>query len=307
MSMAGLERLFQDLVRFSQASRSLATQRSSLEAQSELTDEQALELNVIKALLERLLGSEVHLVDPSEFMARLQGHGGEETAQQQVQTGLTLEYEFSQQLYESEQSTFQAGGVIRTSDGQEVEFELNLGMSRQFLLEQQGRLRIGPPLKDPLVVNFAAPSTQLTRTKFEFDIDSDGTPDQISFTGPGSGFLALDLNGDGQIGDGSELFGPSSGNGFDELALHDSDGNGFIDAADPVYQNLRIFSKDSQGTNRLTALGQHGIGAIYLGHASTPFELKEADGQTLGRIDSTGIFVSDEGRVGTVQEVDLAV
>jgi hypothetical protein len=196
--------------------------------------------------------------------------------------------------------------VIRTADGKEVQFDLQLSLSREFLLEHEGRLRIGPPLKDPLVVNYAAPSAQLTPTKFEFDIDSDGTPDQISFTGPGSGFLALDRNGDGEIGDGSELFGAASGSGFEELALLDSDGNGFIDAADPVYQNLRIFSKDAQGNSVLTALGQLGIGAIYLGRAATPFELK-ADGQTLGRIDSTGIFVSEEGRAGTVQQVDLAV
>ena len=87
LSSAGLERLFQDLVRISQAGRSLAPQPSRLEARSELTDEQTLELAVVKALLERLLGSEVHLVDPAEFVARLQSHGMEDISLQQRPAG----------------------------------------------------------------------------------------------------------------------------------------------------------------------------------------------------------------------------
>ena len=41
----------------------------------------------------------------------------------------------------------------------------------------------------------------------------------------GSGYLALDKNGDGTINDGSELFGTRNGDGFADLAQYDEDGN----------------------------------------------------------------------------------
>lgn len=65
------------------------------------------------------------------------------------------------------------------------------------------------------------PAASLTERDFAFDIDLDGHADQIAFVGTGSGFLALDRNGDGEINDGSELFGPESGDGFAELAAYD--------------------------------------------------------------------------------------
>ena len=89
---------------------------------------------------------------------------------------------------------------------------------------------------------------------------------RISFVGPGSGFLALDQNGDGTVNDGSGLFGARTGNGFHELAAYDDDGNGWIDEGDSVYVGLRIWEKDAEGNDRLMALGKRGLGAIFLGH-----------------------------------------
>ena len=66
---------------------------------------------------------------------------------------------------------------------------------------------------------------------------------KISFVGSGSGLLALDKNGDGIINNGTELFGPNTQDGFSELSKYDSDGNGWIDENDSVYDNLRICGK----------------------------------------------------------------
>ncbi len=63
----------------------------------------------------------------------------------------------------------------------------------------------------------------LVKKKFEFDLDFDGDPEQISYVGSGSGFLALDLNDNNQIDAGNELFGPETGHGFSELAQYDVD------------------------------------------------------------------------------------
>mgnify|MGYP000465316364 CR=1 FL=1 len=51
----------------------------------------------------------------------------------------------------------------------------------------------------------------------------------------GSGYLALNKNGDGVINDGSELFGTASGDGFYDLSMYDEDGNGWIDENDHAY------------------------------------------------------------------------
>ncbi|MFZ5651073.1 MAG: hypothetical protein ACOY4I_09470, partial [Bacillota bacterium] len=125
--------------------------------------------------------------------------------------------------------------------------------------------------------------------------------------GPGSGFLALDLNGDGKVNDGKELFGPSTGNGFLELSRYDDDGNLWIDEKDPIYEKLRIRAKGPGGNDVLLALGQMGVGTIYLGNVNTYFSLKNHQNETQAKITRSGIFVREDGAVGTVQQVDLVI
>ena len=60
-------------------------------------------------------------------------------------------------------------------------------------------------LCDPLVINLEGNVAQVSDQTFFFDIDCDGVEDEISKLISGSGFLALDQNGDGIINDGSEL------------------------------------------------------------------------------------------------------
>jgi hypothetical protein len=179
-------------------------------------------------------------------------------------------------------------------------------MSRSFYSREEFHLQAGDaPRIDPLVINFDAPASQLTTRKLSFDLDADGSTDQISFVGPGSGFLALDLNKDGIINDGKELFGPQSGNGFTELAQYDSDGNNWIDENDPIWDDLRIWTKDTNGQDSIFAVGQKGVGAIYLGNVSTEFALKDAQNQQHGQLRSTGLMLKEDGTPATVQQVDL--
>jgi len=96
---------------------------------------------------------------------------------------------------------------------------------------------------DPLVLNFEGNRAELTGAKFAFDLDQDGEQEHISFVGSGSGILVLDRNKDGIVNDGSELFGPSTGNGFNELASLDGDENGWIDENDAAYQDLSVWTR----------------------------------------------------------------
>lgn len=47
-----------------------------------------------------------------------------------------------------------------------------------------------------LVINLNNSAPGLTNQTYSFDIDNDGTMNQISFVTGGSGFLSLDLNND---------------------------------------------------------------------------------------------------------------
>jgi hypothetical protein len=49
------------------------------------------------------------------------------------------------------------------------------------------------------------------------------------------------------------------------------------------------------------------VGAIYLGHIETPFLLKDANNSTLGAVRDSGIFLQENGGVGTIQQLDLVV
>jgi hypothetical protein len=248
-----------------------------------------------------------------EMAAKQQGvspppQGGQDVPRPQEELeGWGVAYDYHERHYEYESTTFQAEGVIATEDGREIDFSVELGMTREFMSEHHVSLRAGDALKDPLVINFDGTAAELTQTKFAFDIDADGSEDQISFVTPGSGFLALDENNDGTINDGSELFGALSGNGFAELAAFDDDANGWIDENDQVYNRLRIWTKDAEGGDHLVALGQQGVGAIYLGHVNTPFDIKDEDNQLQGQVKSSGLFLHEDGRVGTVQQLDLVV
>ncbi len=269
---------------------------------------------LIKLLVEQLTGKKIKLASPSEVEdVEASAETTDVPDPNQTQSaddgrqGWGLVYDYYESHYESETTSFSAQGVVHTADGREIEISVDLNMSREFYSEQRLSLRAGDALKDPLVINFSGTAAQLTERSFSFDIDADGTSDQIAFVGSGSGFLALDKNGDGEINDGSELFGPQSGNGFADLSKYDADGNNWIDENDSIYDRLRIWSKDESGNDQLVALGQRGVGAIYLGHIDTPFLLKDAANDTLGAVRDSGIYLEEDGGVGTIQQLDLVV
>jgi len=273
-----------------------------------------LNMRILKSMIERITGKQIRLRTP-EDATTVMSHEATAAAPAPVAAahaesalkGSGLIYDYYESHLEYETTSFGAAGKIVTADGLEIDFSVQLNMSRAFFTEQSINIREGDALKDPLVINFGGQTAELTRTKFSFDIDSDGRIDQISFVGSNSGFLALDKNGDGIINNGQELFGTQSGNGFDDLAAYDLDGNNWIDENDPIFNSLRIWSKDADGNDSLVALGRKGIGAIYLGHINTPFSIKDTDNSLQGQIRSSGIFLNENGTVGTIQQLDLVV
>ena len=219
-----------------------------------------------------------------------------------------LSYENSYYYEEYEETSFEAKGIVNCKDGRSIEFNIDINMSRAFseyYAEEVDFLETS--FTDPLVINFDGNLNDVSDQTIYFDIDSDGVEDEISNLIAGSGFLGIDLNEDGIINDGTELFGTKSGDGFRDLAIYDTDRDGFIDEDDEVFEKLKIWTVDEEGNSHLYSLKDKNIGAIYLGNASTEFSLNSLTDNTCNaKIRSTGVFLFEDGNIGNISQIDFA-
>jgi hypothetical protein len=206
-----------------------------------------------------------------------------------------------QRYIEAEALNVTMQGIIK-SDGATFSVDIELSLSRSLLIENEMSLA---QFHDPLVINLKGDIPTLSEKQFYFDIDNDGESDQISLLKRGNAFLALDANNNGIIDNGGELFGVHSGNGFAELAQYDSDANGWIDANDPIFDKLRIWSKN-ENEDRLIAIAEVGIGAIFLGAASGDFTFKTIENKSLGQLRASGMLLFEDGRSGIISQIDFA-
>ncbi|MBD3767739.1 MAG: hypothetical protein IE928_07270 [Gammaproteobacteria bacterium] len=217
-------------------------------------------------------------------------------------------YEEQHRYAEMESLSVGIQGAVTTADGRAINFDLSLALSRSYYSESNLSVRAGAALKDPLVINFGGQPAQLSLNKIEFDlVAQEAGMESIHQLNASSGYLALDRNGNGTIDDGTELFGPNSGNGFSELAQLDEDGNGWIDEADSSFAQLQIWQPNADGSQSLTGLAKLGIGALYTKGIDSPFDYKTADNQLQGQLRQTGAFLFEDGRAGSLQQIDLAV
>lgn len=138
-----------------------------------------------------------------------------------------------------------------------------------------------------------------------FDINADGSADRIGWTSR-DGILAFDLDGNGLIDNGSEIFTPDFNGGTFEsglaaLASLDSNGDGRIDADDEAFSKLSIWvDANNNGITdegELSSLSAHKVASISLGATATG---GEQDGQT---IFSEGTFTFEDGTTGSYVEV----
>jgi len=214
--------------------------------------------------------------------------------------------EITETQVEAQVLNFEVQAYIQ-ADGKEMAISLDVNISRLFVQETKITQSLTEQLTDPLVINLKGMMPTLSDDTFFFDIDSDGEVDQISKLTSGNGFLVLDKNNNGKVDDGSELFGVKSGDGFKDLSQYDDDKNGWIDENDPIFNKLRIWQNTGENDTRLIALGEVGIGAIFLGNTGTPFSLKSDSNELLGEIRKSSFVVYENGHMGVISQVDLAV
>ena len=101
----------------------------------------------------------------------------------------------------------------------------------------------------PVVLDLEGNGIQLTRRADAggvlLDVDDDGFAEQTDWIGAKEGILVADLDGDGQIRGGHEMFNDSqvdmSQRGLEVLREYDANGDGTITAADAALNHLKIW------------------------------------------------------------------
>ncbi len=173
-----------------------------------------------------------------------------------------------------------------------------------------------PPRQDPLVFDLFGDGIHTVGTDAElhFDQNCDGFGELTGWVDWGSGMLMLDHNGNGMLDDGSELFGNNSilpdgtvaADGFAALSFYDTNGDGRIDADDPIWSELRMWQGqysnlghigDPHEQGVLSTLDELGIAAINLDYTDT--NIADEAGNTELR---TGGFVWADGTAGSFAE-----
>lgn len=274
------------------------------------SEENEIKLKLIEDFLYQLTGKTYRLRSPKiniDSGLPIYNVSGKDVKVAQPRDSWGLVYEFKEVTKESENLQFSASGTVTTSDGRSVAFNLEFIMSREYVSKYYVNAQVGGTKVDPLVIVFGRTGLpKFSRIKAAFDIDSDNKDEKISMPEKGGGFLALDKNEDGVINNGSELFGPTKGNGFEELRAYDSDGNGWIDENDEVFSKLSVLTTSQDGQKMTFKLGDLGVGAIYLNETGTQFEMKDEAGEH-GEMKSSSVFIREDGSAGTINHIDLVI
>lgn len=237
------------------------------------------------------------------FNPKLRGLKVGQSSARNENSGFGMRIQTKHEVREKEQMTFSSSGKVQTEDGKSIEFDLKLHMSRETYEYNEFNMQIGN-FHDPLVMNFDGKGADFSDKKLQIDINLDGQLDEINFLSQGSGFLALDKNNNKEIDDGTELFGPQTNKGFDELRVYDSDQNHWIDENDPIFESLKIWTLNDQGEATLIGLADADVGAIYLGDVGSRYTIKHGD-EDMARIARSSIYLTESGQANTIHEIDL--
>ena len=155
-------------------------------------------------------------------------------------------------------------------------------------------------------------STRAAAEGVAFDIDATGRQTQVGWVGGGDALLVRDLNGNGSIDDGRELFGGATqlanghraGDGFRALAELDGNGDGKVDAADKAFGELRLWvDANADGitdAGELKGLVDMGVTALNLDFSKgTDMD----NGNLLGLV---GSYTGSDGSHGAMVDVWFA-
>ena len=151
----------------------------------------------------------------------------------------------------------------------------------------------------PLVLDLAGDGLQLKGPgTASFPLVTSRALDVGWLAGSDDALLVLDLDGDGKITSGRELFGEASGgwasNGFAALARYDDNKDGIISAKDAIFERLQVWRDNGDGISQeveLFSLSAVGVRSIALSYQRSDRE--DPSGNLLGLV---GAATSSSGR-----------
>ena len=172
-----------------------------------------------------------------------------------------------------------------------------------------------PPAGDPVVLNLSseAQSNVLDASYSYFDYDGDGFAERTAWIGEQQGLLVVDLNENGIIDDGKELFGDKTilkngrkaKDGYQALNDVDENKDGVIDSQDSAWIKLRVWIDNGDGMTQegeLKTLEELGIETMKLNEERTG--TNEEEGNSLEKI---GFFTKADGTTGELSDYTFEV
>lgn len=143
-----------------------------------------------------------------------------------------------------------------------------------------------------------------------FDHDGNGFAEKTGWIGKDDGILVRDLNNNGQIDDGSELFGDQTilsngekaANGFEALADLDSNHDGVFDGDDDAFGEIKVWQDLNQNgvvdDGELKTLNEAGITSINLNYQNQT--ITDNNGNEHNQ---TGSFTKTDATTGIITDV----
>ncbi|MCH4888195.1 hypothetical protein EZV73_11460 [Acidaminobacter sp. JC074] len=292
----------EDALDISEEGLSLAETNTEEALDFELSDEDKRKIELLETFITWLTGKKFKF---SHIGREKKDKEDKAVKKSNGQSGFAMRIYTNREVHEKESMSFSSEGKVKTEDGREIDFELNLHMARETYMKHENLLEVGN-FHDPLVLNFDGKGVDFGGKKIKMDLNLDGNIDSFNFLSRGSGFLALDKNDNGMIDSGLELFGPKTNNGFSELRAYDLDGNQWIDENDDVFDQLKIWTVDENGEETLIGLKEAGVGAIYLADVTSNYTLKHGD-EDMAKISGSSIYLKENGQANVIHEVDIKI
>ena len=139
----------------------------------------------------------------------------------------------------------------------------------------------------PLVLDLDGNGIETSwKQSVEFDFSGFGAPMKTAWIQSGDGLLARDLNGDGCVSQGAELFGENTRigaraaeDGFDALAALDANEDGRVDRRDPAFSELLVWRDNGDALCAPSEVSSlRGLGITSLDTRSSSTEHRDAAG-----------------------------
>lgn len=188
------------------------------------------------------------------------------------------------------------------------------GRPLEDMLKTWEQLRL-PSTVDPLILDLDGDGVETLSVKdgVHFNLDCNGLREAVGWVSPDDGLLVQDLDGDGRITSGAELFGNFSmtssaqlaTQGFQALAMYDTNGDRYVDGDDENFNRLQVWRDlNSNGISEdgeLMSLEDAGVQRLSLSY-SYPWRTDAAGNHHR----ESSFYVRSDGTTRTLTDVWFA-